>query len=128
MPFNLFQFLEIIIIGAFLITLTQLEQPGSTGKVFIPLEIYKLNSTFETRNFSHFLLHHLHVHIWRVLFTSLSADEFQFNSKSAYIPNCINILRLFLKKNQKKISKTYLRVFTTFIILHKKKTKPKKKN
>ena len=39
MPFKLFEFLEQFMIGAFLITLTQLEKPGSSGKVFIPLEI-----------------------------------------------------------------------------------------
>ena len=51
---------------------------------------------------------------------SLSADKFQLNSKNAYIPKCINILRLFPeKKNKKKISKTYIRVFTTFITLKK---------
>ena len=55
---------------------------------------------------------------------SFSADEFQLNSNSAYIPKCINILRLFLKK---KISKTY-RVFTTFITQKFKKTKSIKLN
>ena len=39
MPFELFEFLERFMIGASLIILTQLEKPGSTGKVFIPLEI-----------------------------------------------------------------------------------------
>ena len=38
MPFQLFEFLEQFMIGAFLITLTQLEKTGSTGKVFIPLK------------------------------------------------------------------------------------------
>ena len=37
--FKLFEFLEQFMIGAFLITLTQFEKTGSTGKVFIPLEI-----------------------------------------------------------------------------------------
>ena len=36
-------------------------------------------------------LTHLDVRIWRVLFTSLSADENQLNSKSAYISKCINM-------------------------------------
>ena len=31
----------------------------------------------------HVFLRHFHVRIWRVLFTSLSADEFQLNSKIA---------------------------------------------
>ena len=35
------------IYGAFLTTFTQLEKTGSTGKVFIPLESKKINSTFE---------------------------------------------------------------------------------
>ena len=39
MLFKLFEFQERFTIGAFLITLTQLEKTGSTGKVFIPLEI-----------------------------------------------------------------------------------------
>ena len=39
MPFKLFKILERFIIGAFLITLTQREKTGSTGKVFIQLEI-----------------------------------------------------------------------------------------
>ena len=82
MPFKLFQFLEQLMIGAFLITLTQLEKTGSIGKVFIPLEIYILNSIFEIRNRSNFL-RHFHVRIWRVLLTSLSADEIQLISKSA---------------------------------------------
>ena len=38
-PFKLFEFLERLMIGAFLITVTQLRKTGSTGKVFIPLEI-----------------------------------------------------------------------------------------
>ena len=39
MPFKLFEFLEQIMIGATLITLTQFEKTGSTGKVFVLLEI-----------------------------------------------------------------------------------------
>ena len=39
MSFKLFEFLERFMTGAFLITLTQPENTGSTGKVFIPLEI-----------------------------------------------------------------------------------------
>ena len=81
----------------FLMTLIQLEKTGSTGKVFVPLEILKLNSTFKTRNRSRFL-RYFHVRIWKLLFTSLSADEFQLNSESAYIPTCINILRLLTEK------------------------------
>ena len=44
MPSKLFELLEEFMIGAFLITLTQLKKTGSIGKVFIPLEIKKLNS------------------------------------------------------------------------------------
>ena len=56
----------------------------------------------------HVFSRHFHVRIWRVLFMSLSADEFQLNSKIAlyarqYFKTCINILRLFPgKKKQKK--------------------------
>ena len=89
MPFQLFEFLERFMIGAFLITLTQLEKTGSTSKVYIPPEILNLNSTFVTRNRSRFSCH-FRVHIWRVLFTSPSADEFQLNFKNAYIPKCIH--------------------------------------
>ena len=39
MPFKLFEFLEQLMIGACLIALTKLDKTGSTGKVFIPLEI-----------------------------------------------------------------------------------------
>ena len=39
MPFKLFEFQEQSIIDAFLKTLTQHEKTGSTGKVFIQLEI-----------------------------------------------------------------------------------------
>ena len=39
MPLKLFEFLERSVIGAFLVTLNQLEKTGSIGKVFIPLEI-----------------------------------------------------------------------------------------
>ena len=39
MPFKLFEILEQFMMGAFVITLTQLERTGSTAKVFIPLEI-----------------------------------------------------------------------------------------
>ena len=81
MPFKLFEFLEIFTIGALLIALIQLEKIGPMGKVFI-----------------HVFSRHLHVRIWIVLFTSLSADEFQLNSKSAYISKCIDILRLFAEK------------------------------
>ena len=38
MPFKLFEFKEQFMIGAFSITWTQLENTGSTGKAFIPLE------------------------------------------------------------------------------------------
>ena len=78
MPFKLFEILKQFMIGAFLITSTQLEKTGSIGKVLFRWEIFKLNSIFETSNRSRFL-RHLHVRIWRVLFTSLSADEFQLN-------------------------------------------------
>ena len=50
MPFKLFELLEQFIIGAFLKRLAHLEKTVSIGKVFIPLEILKLNSTIETRN------------------------------------------------------------------------------
>ena len=74
--------------GAFLITFAQLEKTGSTGKVFIPLEILKFNSTFETRNRSLFFAPFPHFYLG-VLFTSRSA-EFQLNSKNAYISKCIH--------------------------------------
>ena len=51
---------------------------------------------------------------------SLSADDFRLDSKSAYIPKCINISRLF---PEKKISMTYIRLFTTFITLNKRSKK-----
>ena len=35
-------------------------------------------------------LRQFHVRIWRGLFTSFSADEFQLNSKSAFIRKCIH--------------------------------------
>ena len=54
MPFKLFEFQEQSIMDAFLKTLTQHEKIGSTGKVFIQLEILKLNSTFEHGNRSFF--------------------------------------------------------------------------
>ena len=38
MSFNLFEFLQQFMIGAVLMTLTQLEKTGSTDKVFIPQE------------------------------------------------------------------------------------------
>ena len=111
-------------IGAFLITLTQLEKTGPTGRVFIPLEILKLNSTFETRNRSRFFSRHYHVRLWRVLFTSLSADEVQLNSKSAYIAKCVNILRLLPEKKQKKNQQELYKSlhYTTFFTLNKKKS------
>ena len=90
-----FECLEQFMISAFLIKLTQLEKTRSTGKVFIPLEIIKLNSTFQTKIVHEFLRHFYLRCIWRVLFTQLSADEFQLNSESAYIPKsihkCINV-------------------------------------
>ena len=49
MPCKLFELLARFMTSAFLMKLTQLEKIGSTDKVFIPLEIYKLNSTFETK-------------------------------------------------------------------------------
>ena len=52
MPFKLFEIIERFMIGAFLITLNQLQKTESTSKVFIPLEIQKLNSTFKTGNHS----------------------------------------------------------------------------
>ena len=90
MPFKLFEFLKQFMIGAFLITISQLEKPGSTGKILIPQEFSNFNTTFETRNRLRFL-RHFHVRIWRVLFTSLSAEEFQLNCTT---PKCINIVRL----------------------------------
>ena len=74
MPFKLIEFVEQFRIGTFLITLNQLEKTGSIGKGFIPLEIKKLNSTFDTRNRSRFLAPFFHDRIWR----------------SAYIPMCID--------------------------------------
>ena len=68
MPFKLFECLEQFMTRAFLITLTQLEKTGSTGKVFIPLEIIKLNSTFQTRNSLRIFAPFLRC-IWRVQFT-----------------------------------------------------------
>ena len=88
MPFELFEFLEQFMIGSFLIILTRLEKIGLAGKAF-SAENLQLNPTFETRNSSRFL-HHFRLSNWVVLFTSLSADEFELNSKSAYIPNCIH--------------------------------------
>ena len=41
MPFKLFEFQERFMIGAILISFTQLEKSGSTGKNYIPQEIYK---------------------------------------------------------------------------------------
>ena len=77
-----------------------------------------------------------HVCIWRVLFTLLSADEFQLNWKTVYIPKCIHkcinmyecvsvvigaFENFFWKKN-----KTYIKVFRTFITLKKYRTIKKK--
>ena len=39
MSFKLFEFLDRFMIGIFFKTLTQLEKTGSTGEIFIPLEI-----------------------------------------------------------------------------------------
>ena len=39
MPFKLSEFLERFMTDAFVVTLTQLEKTGSTGKVLIPMEI-----------------------------------------------------------------------------------------
>ena len=50
MPFKLFECLERFMICASLISLTQHEKIGSKGKVFIPQETLKSNSTFEIRN------------------------------------------------------------------------------
>ena len=58
MPFRLLEILEQYMIGAFLITCTQLEKTGSIVEVFIPLGHLKL-------------------------FMSPSADEFHLNSKNA---------------------------------------------
>ena len=61
-------------------------------------------------------------------FTSLSADEFQLNSKCAYIHKCnhrcINMYECTCAviREKKTISKTYMRVFTTFITLNLKYT------
>ena len=54
MPFKFFEFLERFMTVAFLITLTQLEKTGSTGRVLFRSKILKINSTFETRSFSRF--------------------------------------------------------------------------
>ena len=67
MPFKLFEFLEQLKIGAFLITLTQIEKTGSTGKVFCAISKYECGNGA------------------RLLLRALSEDEFQLNSKSAYI-------------------------------------------
>ena len=126
MPFKLLEFLERFMNGAFLITLTQLEKSGSTAKVFIPLEILKL-IPLSKLEIVHVFSRHFHVPIWRVLLPSLSADDFELNSKSAYIPKCIYLginmcectsvvikafKKFFLKQ---KNHQDYIRVFTTFI-------------
>ena len=99
MPFKLFEFPERFTTGAFLITLIHLEKNGSTGKVY-SAENLKIKFHFRNKNCS-FFLRHFHVRICKVLFRSLSTD----------------VLRLF--PEQKKISKTYKRVFTTFVTLNK---------
>ena len=92
-------------IGAFLIAITQIENTGSTGKVLIPLEIKK-QIPLSKLEIVHVFSRHFHNRIWRVLFTSLSADKFQ---KALYLS--ASIFKDFLLK---KISKTYIRVLTTF--------------
>ena len=49
MPFKLFEFLERFMIGAFLITLFQLEKTGSTDKFLFSWK-FKNSIPFETRN------------------------------------------------------------------------------
>ena len=107
MPFKLSEFLERFMTDAFVVTLTQLEKTGSTGKVLNPMEILTLNCALKLE-VVHEISHHLHVRIWRVLFTSLSADEFQLNSKSAYISKRITILRLFPEKSHKDLLESSL--------------------
>ena len=46
---------------------------------------------------------------------SLSADEFQLKSQIALYLSASVFKEFFLKRKQTKISKTYIRVFTTFI-------------
>ena len=76
MALNLFEFLEQFIIDILLIKNTQFEKTGSKCTAFIPLEIKKINSTLKLE-IVHVFSRHFHVRIWRVLFTSLSTDEFQ---------------------------------------------------
>ena len=103
MPFKLFELLERFMKGAFLINSTQVEKTGSNVEFLFLWEIFQKNSTFEI---VHVFSRHFHVRLWRVLFTSLSADGFQLNAKSACIRKCINILKLFPEKKKQKQKKS----------------------
>ena len=70
MQFKLYEFLEQFMIGAFL-------NPTRENSI-------NRQSFNSAGNLKWLILRHFQVRIWRVLFTSLSADEFQLNSKSAY--------------------------------------------
>ena len=54
---------------------------------FSSAEKSKKKKPFSKLELVHVFSHHFHVRIWRVLFTSLSADEFQMSSKSALYLN-----------------------------------------
>ena len=88
MPFKLFEFLEQIMIGAFLITLTQLKKTGSIGKVFIPLEIQKINFTFENTTRSRFFASFPRSYLVSATYIILSRSK-SFELKKAYILKCI---------------------------------------
>ena len=61
MPFKLFDFLERFMIGAFLITLTQIDKTGSTIKVIVLLEnkkvVFTIFCTISTFVFAECYLH-----------------------------------------------------------------------
>ena len=84
MPFKLFEFLERFMAGSSLKTLTQFKKNwikrlifhfAGKSDVYIQLLKQEIVQVFSC---------HFHVQIWRVLITSLSADDFQLNSKCIY--------------------------------------------
>ena len=93
MAFKLFEFLEQFMTGAFLITLTQFEKTGSTGKVLFRWKPKKLNSTFETKNRSRTFAPFARSYLEKAIYFIFS------RCNSIELKKYINILRFFPEKN-----------------------------
>ena len=110
MASKLFELVEQFMMDTFLLKLTQFEKTGSIGINFLSLG--NLITNFHFQNWEPIAFAFL------LTMESNELKKSQFKSRKIKIERK-QILRPFPEKKTKKISKTYIRVFTNFITLNK---------